>query len=429
MRLVFPRHRLVARALLAPIVVLAACDRGAEAHKPADPAPVAVELVAPTAATLPRTLRVTGSLFGDEEATVAAEVPGRIAEVFKDLGDVAGPDEPLARVDPTDYELARAEKARALSEALAKVGLESLPAPGFDVGSLPAVRRARVQAANAQARLERTEQLAHREPPLISAQELADVRTASEVAENGVSVERLAAEAAVAQARTLEAQLRIAERALADTVHRTPAGGIAAAPREVGDAERRYEVAARLVSVGDFVQIGTPLFRVVDADPVKLRVAVPERRLADVKVGQAARVSVDAFPQPFAGEVSRVSPAVDVATRSFAVEVLVPNPDRRLKPGSFATAELEVGHDDALLVPAGAVSSFAGVNKVMVEVDGKAEERTVTVGQRVADQVEIRDGLRASDRVVAKGAAGLRVGSLLAPSSPPPGHAAGTPPS
>lgn len=419
---------LVACTLLAALGPLAGCERGAEARKDPEPTPLAVELVAPTTATVARTLRVTGSLFGDEEATVAAEVPGRVAEVFKDLGDEGGPGEPLARVDPTDYELARTEKARAFSEALARLGLTSLPAAGFDVGALPAVRRARVQAANARARLERTEQLAHREQPLVSAQELADVRTAWEVAENGVSVERLAAEAAVAQARTLEAQLRVAEQALADTVHRAPAapgaGGV-----DTAAAARRYQVAARLVSVGDYVQVGTPLFRLVDADPVKLRASVPERRLAEVEVGQAAAVSVDAFREPFAGRVSRVSPAVDVATRSFAIEVLVPNPERRLKPGSFASADLEVGREEVLVVPAAAVSSFAGVSKVMVEAGGKAVERPVTLGQRVGDRVEVRDGLAAAELVVAKPVAGLRGGApIVAANVSPPGAAGASPP-
>lgn len=423
------RSAVVACVLVALGSSLGGCDRGAAARKPAEPAPVAVVLVSPSTATLPRTLRVTGSLFGDEDATVAAKVAGRVAAVYKDLGDVAQPDEPLLRVDPTDYELARAEKARAFTEALAKLGLVALPGAGFQVDALPAVQRARVQAANAKARFERTEQLVHREPPLISAQELADVRTAWEVAENGVNVERLAAGAAVAQARTLEAQLRIAEQAVADTVHKAPAperpAGASAEPPAVG---RSYEVAARLVSVGDFVQVGTPLVRLVDADPVKLRATVPERRLADVKVGQSAAVSIEAFREPFAGRVSRVSPAVDVATRSFAVEVLVPNPERRLKPGSFASAEIEVGSDEALLVPASAILTFAGVTKVMVEKDGKAEERPVAIGQRLADRVEVRDGLRAGDRVVEKPVAGLRTGTPIVSSSAPPARA-GAPPS
>ena len=126
--------------------------------------------------------------------------------------------------------------------------------------------------------------------------------------------------------------------------------------------------------------------------------------------------------------MSRVSPAVDVATRSFAVEVLVPNPERRLKPGSFASAEIEVASDEALLVPASAILTFAGVTKVMVEKDGKAEERPVAIGQRLADRVEVRDGLRAGDRVVEKPVAGLRTGTPIVSSSAPPARA-GAPPS
>ena len=77
-----------------------------------------------------------------------------------------------------------------------------------------------------------------------------------------------------------------------------------------------------------------------------------------------------------------MSPAVDTATRTFAVEILVPNPDRVLKPGSFATAEIETGRESALLVPESVVRSFAGLNKIVLVRDGKASEQQVELGDR-----------------------------------------------
>jgi membrane fusion protein (multidrug efflux system) len=176
------------------------------------------------------------------------------------------------------------------------------------------------------------------------------------------------------------------------------------------DAKRVYEVAARIVTPGDFVKVGSPLIKLVDADPLKLRVPVTERRLGTIEKGQQVVVKVEAFPETFVGTVSRVSPAVDTATRTFAVEILVPNPDRVLKPGSFATAEIEIGREPALLVPESVVRSFAGLNKLVLVRDGKAAEQQVELGDRSDGMVEVRSGLAGEDVVVLTSAATLTSG-------------------
>lgn len=403
---------MTALAAVAVVLAVGAAGCGRDEATSSETTPeVAVSVAAPVRRELPRFTQVTGTLFGDEETTIAAKVEGRVVEVLKDLGDVAMPGDPLVRVDPTDYELERAEREGAFREALARLGLEKLPDKGFDVESLPSVERARLQAENATARYERAKVLAVRKPPLISEQDFADIATAREVAQSNLKVERLTAEATLAEARRLRSQLDIAEQRVRDTLHRAPEpttpvrdDGTAA------DAKRIYEVAARIVTTGDFVQVGSPLFRLVDADPLKLRVPVTERRLGTIKKGQPVAVKVEAFADKFAGEVVRVSPAVDTSTRTFAVEILVPNPDRVLKPGLFATAEIETGREPALLVPEAAVRSFAGLNKVVLVRDGKASEQQVELGDRSEGMVEVRSGLAGEDVVVLTSAATLTNG-------------------
>jgi multidrug efflux pump subunit AcrA (membrane-fusion protein) len=255
----------------------------------------------------------------------------------------------------------------------------------------------------------------------------------------------------------LQAQVDIAEQRVADTVHRAPvmshaadaaasgpvgdqanaheasgfdAGGSAAADARdssdtAGSGAARgggtYEVAQRMVTVGDYVQIGAPLMRVVDADPLKLRVPVPERRLGAIHKGQPVTVAVEAFDRKFEGRVSRVSPAVDTATRTFAVEVLVDNPDGALKPGSFATAEVEVGREEATVVPEKTVVTFAGVHKVLRVLDGKIEERRVELGDRSEGTVEVRNGVAAGDVLVVNPPASLTTGTPVTVSTKPAG--------
>jgi len=360
-----------------------------------------------------RRVRATGTLEADEQTIVAAKVSGRVVGIFRDLGDTVAPSTPLLRIDPIDYELARDERARAIEQALAKLGLTQLTEAGFSVDSLPSVERARLQAANAKGRYERGRQLAERTPPLISEQDFADLRTTWEVAESDLRLERLTAESTLAEARQLHSQLRIAEQKLADTLHLTPEASITVASVGAIESPQGYEVAERMVSVGDFVQVGAPLFRLVDTDPIKLRAQIQERRIGAVRLGQRVTVRVEAYPEPFEGRVSRISPTVDPATRTFQAEVMLPNSDGRLRPGSFAVALLDIGEEEVLTVPASAVVTFAGVTKLILVRDGKAAERVVELGERYPEFVEVVRGIELGDVVVQNPTGAITTGTPL----------------
>lgn len=408
-----PRSSALSACLALPFLATAGCTPPAPAGPAGLPPAMTAAVTVAAPVDFPRRARVTGTLLGEEEMTVAAKVSGRVVEVLKDLGDPVAPGETLVRVDPTDYALAMDERARALTQALARLGLEALPASGFDVSQLPALVRARLQAENARARYERGKSLFEKKPPLISEQDFADLETAWKVAESNVRVERLTAESTLAEARTLEAQVRIARQRLEDATHRAPVReGASTGP----DAPAlRYGVAERRVSLGDFVQVGAPLYRLVDPDPIRMRAQAPERRLGGIRAGQRARVNVEAFSGPFDGRVARVSPAVDVRTRAFVLEIHVANPDGRLKPGSFATADVEIGVERVLAVPESAVVTFAGVHKVFRVKDGKAAEQRVEPGDRADGRVEIRSGLSPGDVVVVSPPASLATGVPVRP--------------
>ena len=123
----------------------------------------------------------------------------------------------LARIDPTDFRLAAEEQRASLQQSLARLGLEALPEGEIDVTTLPPVARAQAEASNAKAKFERARQLFEREPPLLSAQDFADIRTQNEVAETSVRVERLNAEAMLAEARSKASALAIAQKRLEET--------------------------------------------------------------------------------------------------------------------------------------------------------------------------------------------------------------------
>ena len=389
--------------------------------------PVAVTLAPVTTRPVRRSVEVVGTLYGDEETTISAKVAGRITTIFKDVGDRSGPGEPLAQIERTDYELARTQQRMAVQESLAKLGLTEFPAGDFDPQRVPLVERAKLQAQNAEAKFRRGEQLFKQTPPLLSEQDYADLRTAYDVARSDYDVQLLSARSILAEAATRKSELDLAQQRLNDTTVRAPAAtetessAVSAATSKA--AAGRYAVAARLVSVGEYVREGTPMFRLVASDPIKFRAKVPERFAGRVRVGQKATVLVEAFPDVFQGLVARINPQVELTNRTFEVEVTVPNGDGRLQPGAFARGSLLTHTDEnVLFVPESAVVTFAGVSKVFTVADGKAVDHRVTVGVALDDQVEIVSGLKPDAReVVVAGAAKLAGGApvTLKPATQP----------
>jgi len=426
-------------------IAIGGCGEQAGTGAPAPPTVpsqvVEVDVSTSIMAPVRRQLGATGTLFPDEETLVAAKVTGRIIELRADLGDEVDAGTLLAQIDPIDAELALQERRLALAEALAQLGLDP-DDPGAlasvdtaHVDGLPAVQRARRQADNTRARLERSEVLLAQDPPLISAQDHADLQTAWEVAEQDHQLALLSSRATLARAQTLTAQVASAERVLADTRVIAPEGIAPPLPAEFEslrlewDRERLWSIAERYVGVGTLVQPGSPLFRLVDTDPLKLRVPVPEHRIAQVALGARAVVRGEGSTVDAHGRVLRISPVVDPRTRTFGVEIIVPNPDRTLRPGGFARAAIQAAMtEDALLVPADAIVVFAGVEKIFV-VDGEiASERRVETGASFGTLVEVLRGLDADQTVIRRPSPSLiagtpvRVAERVAITPPPTGQ-------
>ena len=172
----------------------------------------------------------------------------------------------------------------------------------------------------------------------------------------------------------------------------------------------------RRVSVGQLVQPGEVLTRLVRLDPLEARFEVPERLLSVLDEGLKVSLRSDAFPDtPFEGEVVFVSPEVDTVTRTVAVRARVENPEAKLRPGMFVRVDLVLEERaDTLVVPETAVMQRGRESQVFVrDEDGRAELRTVHVGIRLEGWVEIREGLSEGDVVVVEGQMKARPGLLL----------------
>ncbi len=185
-------------------------------------------------------------------------------------------------------------------------------------------------------------------------------------------------------------------------------------------------IAKRLADVGNYVRTGKPLFVLVADNPLRLRGEVPERFAAEIHTGQEVRGYVEAFPDgTIEGRLTRISPAANPQSRALAVEALVPNGDGQLKTGFFCKAQILTRTDaQALVVPAEALVSFAGVTRVFVIDDqGVAHGRQIQTGLRLGTLVEVTQGIAAGERVATSGLGRLAEGTQVSVREAPPAAA------
>ncbi|MFT4979854.1 MAG: membrane fusion protein (multidrug efflux system) [Myxococcota bacterium] len=165
---------------------------------------------------------------------------------------------------------------------------------------------------------------------------------------------------------------------------------------------------------GEIANPGAPLVRVVQLDPVHISASVSDRDVVAMRVGMDASVTTEAVPDLFKGHILHIDPAASLQTRSFTVEVEVPNPDRRLLPGMIASVRVyETLAADSVIIPQDWLVTRIDSIGVFVDDEGVAAWRTVTSGAVVHDQIVISSGLSVSDRVVMNGHRGLAEGDKL----------------
>lgn len=164
-------------------------------------------------------------------------------------------------------------------------------------------------------------------------------------------------------------------------------------------------VIERTATIGATVGADASVFKIIDISSVWIDANVFEKDLSRVKLGQGARVSVPAVPEVvFSGKVIFISSVVDPDTRTVKVRTEVSNRDGRLKPDMFANVQIVTDLDrSSLSVPQAAVLSDNGQSIVFVANSAAFEKRVVTVGIQSGDRVEIRDGIKAGEKVVVKG--------------------------
>jgi membrane fusion protein (multidrug efflux system) len=170
------------------------------------------------------------------------------------------------------------------------------------------------------------------------------------------------------------------------------------------------------VDIGTSVSPQTPVGLVVNMDVVKVRINVTEKDLPKIKVGQPAKIKIDAYPdEVFQGVVERVSPVVNLASRTALAEITIPNSDYRLKPGMFARINILIGQKQGvLIIPRDAIIRENSSHYVFVIKQGnKVERRMIETGLNENNKFEVASGLSEGELVVTMGNTLLKEGSLV----------------
>jgi membrane fusion protein (multidrug efflux system) len=381
--------------ILGAALATGACSAGDAKTKDQPAAPAALPVAATAAVEQPiaRFIRATGTLMAEEQADVAAETAGRVVSAPVERGSKVSQGAELVRLQATETDAQLKEAEANAGQIEARLGLTADHA--FDVNAVPEVQNAKAGYELANSEFTRIKSLLDQK--VVSQSEYDQRRTQMEASRQQFEAAKNGALQQYQSLLAARARVAMARKAFADTVVRAPFNGV---------------VAQRLVSVGDYVTKGMKVAVVVRVNPLRVQLTIPEQFVSGVAVGQTVGFVVDAYPgRKFEGKVQYISPSLQADQRALTVEAVVPNADGELKPGLFATAQMEQPtRTPGVVVPATAVLTSGGTSRVFVINADRAEERIVTIGQAVGESIEITKGLKAGERVATKSVAQLTDG-------------------
>jgi len=379
------------------VCLLAACQREVHAVSQ-DPAAVPIQVRTPAAVERPELVMASGSVEGSESADIAFQVGGKVTRVLVEEGQHVNKGQLLAELEATDYRNGF-DAAKAQKEAAEALAQKAAAGPRKQE-----LEQAHIELARWEDEYKRMHFLVERKslPPNDFQKIEAAYNAAREryqMAVEGTRIEdRLAASA---QALAAKAQASEELKRLGDTRLLAPIPG---------------NISMRHIDRGQTVAAGAPVLSIVNLNPAKVRIGVPEAEIGKVKSGAKAEVSLPSLGgRRFEGQVGIIGVSAEAASRTFTVKILVPNPGPVLLAGMVAEARI-FGPAKArvLTIPAEAIvrDPQGATNVFVYQADRRrVYARRIEVGLPVGDEVEIRSGVNGDDQIVVAGQQKLREGS------------------
>ncbi len=384
------------------LVVLAACSKPPVEEKKA---PVPVQVTSVTQATIRRIVQGDGALFPLDQASVTSKISAPVQKFFVHRGDRVKRGQLLAVLENRDLVYAAAESQGALDQAQSAYRTtEVSTVPESVLKAQADLESARDTRDSAKKVLESRQQLFKQgalpgrlvdEAQIAYNQAESQYRAAEEHLKSIDSVRQAQLQGASAQVQSAKAHLGAQEMQVAYSRIVSPIPGI---------------VADRPINTGEMAIAGSPVITIVDISRVIARVEVPQAEASTVQVGQTATLTQPDTKEPLEGKVTVVSPAADPNTTTVQVWIEIPNPDLRLKPGAAVHAYIATEvFKAATVVPVSAIlpGEEGGTAILAVSADSVAHKRTVTLGVREGNQVQVLAGVNPGEEVVTVGGMGM----------------------
>ncbi len=404
------KHRFVILVLLGGLVTLAGCGSHCQPESP--PPVVDVKVARATRETLQAEVNAPATVYGRQQAGVAARITAPIRRLLVRKGDSVAAGQVLAELEDRDLLAQRAEAQAAVSDAEAT--LEKLAG-----ASLPAdLERARGQLAAAEAAFNQAQKIYERRQALyeqgaipgrdllVSETELAQARANYEVAKTSLELltrQTRDREIRIAESRLAQARARLAyiETQIEFTRLRSPFGGV---------------IIEQYMFPGDMARPDAPVFEVADLSVAVARAQVPEAAAGPLRVGQPCSFQpVDEPDRRYAGRVGVVNRAVHPERRTVEVWCEVPNHRNGIRTGMFGEVTIVTQTiPRALTLPLSAVEFVEGTDRGLVRVVARERAvrvREVATGLRSAGKVQVIGGLDESELVIIEGGYGLADGT------------------
>lgn len=340
-------------------------------------------VVSPQRAVLSNQLEVAGELLPYQEVELHAKVSGYIRKIYVDIGDRVRKGQVLAELDIPEL-VAEVDEAQS-----------GVQRSQQDISrAKSAVTRAEADHSALHAAYARLKQAAAVRPGLIAQQELDDAQSKDSASEAQIEVTK-AELSSMEQAMDVAKANHLHYSSIADYAHITaPYSGV---------VTWRYSDTGALVQAGTSSAGAQPVVKLAQTDILRLRLPVPEALAGYVRIGDTAKIRIQATGDRFTGKVVRTTGELNTATRTMQVEIDLNNAGNKLAPGMYADVTLNIQRSGTgLTLPVQAIDRSGGEPAALiVNAQGKIERRLLDLGFEGPDRVEVLSGVKDGDRVVA----------------------------
>jgi RND family efflux transporter MFP subunit len=389
---------LVGVLVIAVLGILRFFGKSAKAGASTEPAlrPVTVALV--TRRPVVNSLTLSGAFRPYQQVDVHAKVAGFIRKIYVDVGDHVKTGQVLAVLEVPE-----------LSAQVAGAKADIQRYQDAVRRSESEIQRAESTHAAYHAAYSRLKQASESRPGLIAEQELDDSMAKDK--ETAAQIESARAALAESQSQLVSARTDL------DRLSALEAYSQITAPF-AGVVTKRYADTGALIQAGTTSETQSmPVVQLAEWSRLRLVVPVPESAVSQLLLGSAVQVHVSAMNRNFEGRVARFADALDDETRTMHTEIDVETPDGSLKEGMYAEAKIILKQEnDALTIPIQALErTSTGGTILIVDAEGRVEERQVKLGAESSDRVEILAGVAENDRVVIGSRGEFRAGEKVRP--------------